>query len=84
MHKCPAPLGEIPNVCARSAEWSREYGESVPPPITDKKFSGNILIRTSPSLHARLAVEAADQNVSMNHWMVQKLADRPPSSLLDW
>lgn len=59
-------------------------GEDVPPPITDRKFSGNFLARTSPTLHARLAVEAADQNVSMNHWVVQKLADRPPSNLLDW
>jgi predicted HicB family RNase H-like nuclease len=28
-----------------------------------------------------LAVEAAEQNVSMNQWVVQKLADRPPISL---
>ena len=59
-------------------------GEGVPEPITERKFSGTFLVRTSPSLHARLAVEAADQNVSMNHWIVQKLADRPPSGLLDW
>ena len=32
-------------------------------------------------LHARLAVEAAEQNVSMNQWVVSKLADRPPISL---
>ena len=51
---------------------------------TELLFSGTFLVRTSPSLHARLAVEAADQHVSMNHWIVQKLADRPPSSLLDW
>lgn len=43
-------------------------GEGVPAPITDRKFSGTFLVRTSPSLHARLAVEAADQNVSMDHW----------------
>jgi len=59
-------------------------GENVPPPITERNFSGTFLVRTSPSLHARLAVEAADQNVSMNHWIVQKLADRPVSGLLDW
>ncbi|RRR43526.1 type II toxin-antitoxin system HicB family antitoxin [Mycolicibacter terrae] len=59
-------------------------GEGVPEPITERKFSGTFLVRTSPSLHARLAVEAVDQNVSMNHWIVQKLADRPPSGLLDW
>lgn len=59
-------------------------GEGAPAPITDRNFSGTFLVRTSPSLHARLAVEAADQRVSMNHWIVQKLADRPPSSLMDW
>ena len=38
------------------------------------KYSGKFLVRTSPALHARLAVEAAEQNVSMNQWAVQKLA----------
>jgi predicted HicB family RNase H-like nuclease len=34
-------------------------------------------------LHARLTVDAAEQNVSLNQWVVQKLADRPPIGLLD-
>ena len=54
-----------------------------PPPLTDRKFSGKFLVRTSPMLHARLTVEAAEQNVSMNQWVVQKLAGRSPISLLD-
>jgi predicted HicB family RNase H-like nuclease len=33
------------------------------------------VVRTSPVLHARLVVEAADQNVSMNQWVVQKLSE---------
>ncbi len=53
----------------------------IPPPLTDHTFSGRFVVRTSPMLHARLAVEAAEQNVSMNQWVVQKLADRPPISL---
>ncbi|WP_420866045.1 toxin-antitoxin system HicB family antitoxin, partial [Mycobacterium lacus] len=32
--------------------------------------------RTSPALHLRLAVEAAEQHVSMNQWVVQKLSGR--------
>lgn len=59
-------------------------GEDVPQPLSEHRYSGNILVRTSPALHARLTVEAAEQNVSMNQWIVQKLANRPPSSLLDW
>ena len=55
----------------------------VRPPLTDHKFSGTFLVRTSPMLHARLTVEAAEQNVSLNQWVVQKLADRPPIGLFD-
>ncbi len=60
------------------AERERE-GFEVPVPLTERKYSGKFVVRTSAALHARLAVEAAEQNVSMNHWVVQKLANRPPS-----
>jgi predicted HicB family RNase H-like nuclease len=60
-----------------------EDGEDVPAPLTERKYSGRFVVRTSPALHARLAVEAAEQNVSMNHWAVQKLADRLPTGLFD-
>jgi predicted HicB family RNase H-like nuclease len=57
--------------------------EDVPVPLTERQYSGKFVVRTSPALHARLAVEAAEQNVSMNHWVVQKLADRLPTGLFD-
>lgn len=50
-------------------------GEDLPLPLTDRQCSGKFVVRTSPALHARLVVEAADQNVSMNHWVVQKLSE---------
>jgi len=55
----------------------------MPAPLTERRFSGKFLVRTSPALHARLTVEAAEQNVSLNQWAVQKLADRPPIGLFD-
>ena len=64
-------------------EHLAECGEDVPPPLTERTFSGKFLVRTSPALHARLTVEAAEQNVSLNQWVVQKLADRPPAGLFD-
>lgn len=64
-------------------EYLAECGPDVPPPLTERQFSGKFLVRTSPALHARLTVEAAEQNVSMNQWVVQKLADRPPIGLFD-
>ena len=57
-----------------------------PAPITERKFSGKFVVRTSPALHARLAVEAAEQNVSLNQWAVQLLSGnraRPPIGLFD-
>ena len=58
-------------------------GEDVPTPLTERKYSGTFLVRTLPALHARLTVEAAEQNVSMNHWAVLKLEDRLPTGLFD-
>jgi predicted HicB family RNase H-like nuclease len=54
-----------------------------PPPITERQFSGKFVVRTSPALHSRLIVEAAEQRVSLNQWVVQKLSDRPPIGLFD-
>ncbi|WP_343710166.1 type II toxin-antitoxin system HicB family antitoxin [Mycobacterium sp.] len=58
-------------------------GDHIPRPLTERRYSGKFVVRTSPALHARLAVEAAEQNVSMNHWIVQKLAGRQPIGLFD-
>lgn len=49
-----------------------------PQSLTDRCYSGSFMVRTSPALHARLMVEATEQRVSMNQWVVQKLAGRPP------
>ena len=64
-------------------DYIAEHEGNVPPPLTERRFSGRFVVRTSPMLHVRLAVEAAEQNVSMNQWVVQKLADRPPVGLFD-
>jgi predicted HicB family RNase H-like nuclease len=64
-------------------EYLAERDGDIPRPLTDRKFSGRFVVRTSPMLHARLAVEAAEQNVSMKQWVVQKLADRPAIGLFD-
>jgi predicted HicB family RNase H-like nuclease len=64
-------------------EYLADCEGDAPPPITERQFSGKFVVRTSPALHSRLTVEAAEQNVSLNQWVVQKLADRPPIGLFD-
>jgi HicB-like protein involved in pilus formation len=54
-------------------------GDTPPMPIADRSYSGTIVVRTSSELHRRLALEAAEERVSMNQWVVQKLSGRRPS-----
>jgi predicted RNase H-like HicB family nuclease len=79
----PTPAEAIASVEHAVDEYLADREGDGPPPLTDRKFSGRFLVRTSPMLHARLTVEAAEQTVSMNQWVVQKLAGRSPISLLD-
>jgi predicted HicB family RNase H-like nuclease len=54
-----------------------------PASLTDRHYSGRFVVRTSPQLHARLMVDATEQGVSFNQWVVQKLAGRNPATLDD-
>jgi predicted HicB family RNase H-like nuclease len=61
------------------AELVAEYeedGAAAPPSLSDRSYSGKFVVRTSPQLHANLTIEASEQRVSLNHWVVQKLASR--------
>jgi len=51
----------------------------LPDSLTDRHYSGKFVLRTSEAMHAKLTVEAAEQGVSLNQLVVQKLAARPPS-----
>ena len=58
-------------------------GDEVPTPLTERQYSGKFVVRTSSALHARLVIEAAEQHVSMNQWVVQKLSGRLDHRLSD-
>ncbi|MCV7255324.1 toxin-antitoxin system HicB family antitoxin [Mycobacterium hackensackense] len=53
-----------------------ESGETPPEPFTERRYSGNLSFRTSPAQHRALAIEAAEQNVSVNQLLVYKSAVR--------
>ncbi|RAU96705.1 toxin-antitoxin system HicB family antitoxin [Mycobacterium colombiense] len=72
-------IGEIETAVDRHVEIMLSTGETVPTAMADRRYSGTIVIRTSLELHSHLAVEAAEQRVSMNQWVVQKLSGRRPS-----
>jgi len=53
-----------------------ESDQMPPRSLTDRRYSGTFLVRTTPTLHSRLTVEATEEGVSLNHWVVATLADR--------
>jgi len=59
-------------VLALLIESASKHGEPIPPP--EKRFSGNLRLRLPASLHGRLAREAEREGVSLNQWIVSRLA----------
>src|ERR1700682_5150714 len=53
-----------------------ETGDLPPEPLAERRYSGKVFVRTSPELHRRLTIEAAEQGVSVNQWAMQKLAEQ--------
>ncbi|MEA4970416.1 MAG: toxin-antitoxin system HicB family antitoxin [Candidatus Pelethousia sp.] len=56
-------------------ETKLESGFSVPNPIDNNKFSGKFVVRLPKSLHARLAIEADREGVSLNQYALYKLSN---------
>lgn len=48
--------------------------ETPPEPLSLQKFNGKLLVRVPPEQHRELAMEAAEQGVSMNRLIAKKLS----------
>jgi predicted RNase H-like HicB family nuclease len=46
----------------------------VPPPLDNEKYSGKFLVRLPKTLHAKLAIEAKNEGVSLNQYALYKLS----------
>jgi predicted HicB family RNase H-like nuclease len=51
-----------------------EQGEQVPMPLSERKFSGKFNVRVGEHLHRDLAMHAAEEHMSLNQYVVKKLA----------
>lgn len=49
-------------------------GEAIPTPLAEKHYSGEFRVRIPPELHRALAMQAAEQGVSLNRLASSKLA----------
>jgi len=48
-------------------------GETPPEAIADRSYSGKFLVRLTPEAHRQLAIDAAEQNVSLNRLAASRL-----------
>lgn len=48
--------------------------ESIPEPLSSKKFSGKFVVRVPADLHRELVLEAQENKISLNRYVSNKLA----------
>ncbi len=78
----PDPVHAIGGIVALVADTVKDMytnGEQPPRPLSERHYSGKVMVRTSPELHKRLTIEAAERNLSLNQWAIQKLTERQPA-----
>ena len=69
-----AALAGIRKVVADVVKDLRASDEPVPVPLSEKHYSGEFRVRIPPELHRQLAIQAAEQGVSLNRPASAKLA----------
>lgn len=67
-------LAGIRRVVARTVADMRRSGETAPEPLAEKHYSGEFRVRIPPDVHRSLAMQAAEQGVSLNRLASAKLA----------
>lgn len=50
-------------------------GEPVPEPMSARTYSGKFNLRVGESLHRRLAIQAAEEHLSLNQYVVRRLSE---------
>jgi predicted HicB family RNase H-like nuclease len=67
-------LKGIRKVVADAVADMQGLGEAIPQPLADKHYSGQFRVRIPPAVHRSLAMEAAEQGISLNRLASAKLA----------
>ena len=69
-----AALQGIRNVVEEAVHDMENSGESPPPAISSKLFSGKFVVRIPPKVHRELALQAAEEGISLNRLVSAKLS----------
>ena len=69
-----AALAGIRNVVAESVADLKSEGEAPPEALAERRYSGEFRVRIPPEVHRSLALQAAEQGVSLNRLASARLA----------
>jgi predicted HicB family RNase H-like nuclease len=69
-----AALDGIRKIVISVVEDMVKNGETVPEPISTRRYSGKFMVRVPPDVHRQLALEAAEAGVSLNRLASAKLS----------
>jgi len=67
-------LRGILRVASKVVKDMKTNGEPVPEPICSRRYSGKLMVRIPPEVHRRLALEAAEEEISLNRLISTKLS----------
>lgn len=70
-----AALSGIRQLVSDCIEDITTAGEEIPEPLSQKYYSGKFVVRVPPQLHRQLALEAAENGISLNRFVTSKLAN---------
>jgi predicted HicB family RNase H-like nuclease len=66
-------LSGIVDLVAQAVADMESNGEHIPDPLALQKFSGKFMVRTTPEIHRLLAIQARENQVSLNRLVNSKL-----------
>jgi predicted RNase H-like HicB family nuclease len=69
-----AALRGVRGLVAEVVEDMAANGETVPEPIACRSYSGKFVVRITPDVHRKLAIQAAESGVSLNRIAGSKLS----------
>ena len=73
-HDPEKALRGIRKLVADAVKDMKANREPVPEPLSSRRYSGKFMVRVPPEVHRRLAVEAAEEDISLNRLVSEKLS----------
>ncbi len=66
-------LRGLRDVVAEVVNDLQDSAEPVPDPLSSRSYSGKFNLRVGEQLHRKLAIEAAEEHISLNQYVVRRL-----------